>query len=73
LPNQSQLIFKAEPEEEFIIKTIDENERDFILKTLKYCNGKIGGQDGAACLLGLPTSTLNSKMKRLGIKKDHHL
>jgi formate hydrogenlyase transcriptional activator len=73
LPNQSQLIFKAEPEQEFIIKTIDENERDFILKTLKYCNGKIGGQDGAASLLGLPTSTLNSKMKRLGIKKDHHL
>lgn len=72
LPNQSQQAIRPEPEEDFVIKTIDENERDFILKTLKYCNGKIGGQHGAASLLGVPTSTLNSKLKRLGIKKDHH-
>jgi len=73
LPNQSQQAIRPEPEDDFVIKTIDENERDYILKTLKYCNGKIGGQHGAASLLGVPTSTLNSKMKRLGIKKDHHL
>lgn len=72
LPNQAHQPQKAEAEDEFAIKTIDENERDFILKTLRYCNGKIGGPQGAAQLLGVPTSTLNSKMKRLGIRKDHH-
>ncbi|WP_259067909.1 sigma-54 interaction domain-containing protein [Mucilaginibacter sp. X4EP1] len=73
LPNQSQQTLKVMAEEEFVIKTIDENERDFILKTLKYCSGRIGGQNGAAQILGVPSSTLNSKIKRLGIRKDHHL
>lgn len=73
LPNQNQRTVTVAPPEEFMVKTIDENERDFILKTLKYCGGRIGGDGGAAQLLGVPTSTLNSKIKRLGIKRDHHL
>jgi transcriptional regulator with GAF, ATPase, and Fis domain len=59
------------PTEEIILKTIDENERDYILKVLKYCKGKISGEKGAAELLGIPPSTLNSRMKRLGIKREH--
>lgn len=51
------------------IKTIDENERDHILAVLKKCNGKIWGYGGAAELLGVPPTTLNSKMKKLGIKR----
>jgi len=66
---QQQPAITAEPE--FVIKTIDEHERDAILKTLSYCSGRIGGSGGAAMLLGLPTSTLNSRMKRLGIRKEH--
>jgi len=54
-----------------ILKTIDENECDHILKILKYCHGKISGSEGAAAILGVPVSTLTSKMKRLGIKKEH--
>lgn len=50
-------------------KTMDENERDHILLMIKKCNGKIAGEDGAAALLGVPVSTLNSRMKRLGIEK----
>ncbi|TFF37789.1 sigma 54-interacting transcriptional regulator [Mucilaginibacter psychrotolerans] len=50
--------------------TIDEHERALILRTLKQCFGKISGPKGAAALLGVPSSTLNSKMKRLGIKKN---
>jgi len=53
------------------IKTIDENERDHILDVLKKCRGKVYGTGGAAELLGVPVSTLNSKIKRLGIKKEH--
>jgi formate hydrogenlyase transcriptional activator len=63
----------ATKEQEFIIKTIAEHERDVILKTLKYCGGRIGGHGGAAMLLDLPTSTLHSRIKRLGIHKEHML
>ena len=50
------------------IKTIEENERDYIIKVLKKCNGRIRGPGGAAVLMGLPPTTLHSKMKKLGIK-----
>jgi transcriptional regulator with GAF, ATPase, and Fis domain len=58
-------------EEEIILKTIDENERDHILKMLKFCKSRIAGSGGAAELLGVPPSTLYSKIKRLGIKREH--
>jgi len=51
------------------VKTIDENERDHILEVLKKCKGKVSGSHGAAALLGVPVSTLNSKMKKLDIEK----
>jgi len=53
-------------------KTIEENERDHIIATLKKCNGKISGEGGAAELLDINVSTLNSRMKKLGIKKEHY-
>jgi len=56
---------------EIAIKTINENEKEHILKTLKYTKGRIGGAGGAAELLGLPTSTLNSRIKKLGIRREH--
>ena len=52
------------------IKTIDENERDHIIAVLLKCKGKIFGYKGAAEILGVPASTLNSKIAKLGIKKD---
>ena len=53
------------------IKTIDDNEREYILSVLKKCGGRISGSGGAAELLNLPSTTLNSKMKRLGITRKH--
>jgi formate hydrogenlyase transcriptional activator len=53
------------------VKTISENERDHIFAVLKLCNGKISGKDGAAKLLDVPATTLNSKIKRLGLAKRH--
>lgn len=55
---------------ELYIKTIDENERDHILSVLKKCQGKVYGRGGAAEILGVPVSTLNSKIKKFGIKKE---
>jgi len=46
------------------------NERDVIINVLKKCNGRIFGVGGAAELLNLPPSTLTSKMKKLGIRKE---
>lgn len=53
------------------IQTLSENERTHILTALKKSGGKIWGSGGAAELLNLPPTTLNSKMKKLGIKKEY--
>jgi transcriptional regulator with GAF, ATPase, and Fis domain len=58
-------------QQEFSIESLDDNERDHILKALKYCQGKVSGKGGASELLGVPASTLNSKMKKLGIRREH--
>ncbi|SEW43016.1 regulatory protein, Fis family [Chitinophaga sp. YR573] len=56
---------------EFTIVPLDEMERTYILKVLKVCKGRISGPFGAAVKLGLPSTTLISKMQKLGIKKEH--
>ena len=71
LPNQKAKFISDAINEDGTILTIDENEKQHILRILKLANGKIGGTGGAAELLGVPTSTLNSKIKRLGITKEH--
>ena len=53
--------------EEYTVKTILENERDYINYILNRCKGKIAGMGGAAEILNIPPSTLHSKMKKLGI------
>lgn len=53
-------------------KTIDENERDHIISVLRSCNGKISGEGGAAEILQINVSTLNSRIKKHGIKKEHY-
>ena len=70
LPSINKKLPVVPEAQELIIKTIDENEREYILKILKHVNGRISGIGGAAELLGVPPSTLNSKMKRLGIRKE---
>jgi DNA-binding NtrC family response regulator len=55
------------------MKTIYENERDHIISVLKKCNGRIWGPGAAAEILNIHPSTLKSKMKKLGIKKEYTL
>jgi transcriptional regulator with GAF, ATPase, and Fis domain len=52
------------------IKSMTENEFDHIIAALRKCKGKISGRGGAAELLNINVSTLNSKMKKLGIEKE---
>lgn len=51
------------------LKTMTENERDHILAALEKCDWKIYGKGGAAELLDINASTLQSRMKKLGIGK----
>jgi len=51
------------------LKTLVEHERDYIIAVLEKCNWKIYGAGGAAELLDINVSTLNSRIKKLGIKK----
>jgi PAS domain S-box-containing protein len=49
--------------------TLQAAERDHILRALRDAKGIIGGPGGAAERLGLKRTTLNSKMKKLGIER----
>ena len=50
------------------ILTLDEQQREHIIHVLNLTHGKIRGEDGAARLLGLKPTTLESRMVKLGIK-----
>jgi formate hydrogenlyase transcriptional activator len=52
------------------MKTLEEHEREYILEVLEKCNGKVFGRGGAAEVLNVNVSTLNSRMKKLGIEKQ---
>ncbi|HEY2857772.1 MAG TPA: sigma 54-interacting transcriptional regulator [Terracidiphilus sp.] len=53
--------------------TLHAAEREHILRVLRDCKGLIGGPDGAAARLGLKRTTLNSKLKKLGIERKEYL
>ena len=51
------------------LKSFEEMEREYILEVLKAKDWKIGGRDSASSILGLPPSTLRSRIKKLGLKR----
>jgi transcriptional regulator of acetoin/glycerol metabolism len=48
-------------------ESFSDGARRTIQKALEACGGRIYGKDGAAARLGIPPSTLQGKMKKLGI------
>jgi len=50
-------------------KTLEAMEQEHIAKVLKTTGGRIRGAGGAAEILGLKPSTLESKMKKLGVSR----
>lgn len=52
-------------------KTLDEIERDYIIRTLSDNGWRIEGPSGAAKSLGLNPSTLRTRMAKLGIQKPN--
>src|ERR1700761_8159268 len=47
--------------------TLEDAERDHIRRVLEQANGVVGGPNGAAARLGMKRTTLQSKMKKLGL------
>ena len=54
------------------VATLAAVQREHILRVLALTKGRIYGAGGAAQLLGLKPSTLQSRMKKLGIARQEH-
>jgi formate hydrogenlyase transcriptional activator len=65
----SEMVLPADHIPVVASQTYEDLERQGILDALKASGGAIGGPDGAAARLGLKRTTLNSKMKRLGLDR----
>jgi len=48
---------------------LDTVQQRHIISVLEKCDWVIGGRKGAAATLGVPASTLRSRMKKLGIER----
>jgi PAS domain S-box-containing protein len=57
----------SSPQLSSAVKTLEESERNQILKILSETRWRIEGKDGAAAILGLHPSTLRSRLHKLGI------
>ncbi len=51
------------------IPTLEEAERQHILRALKETQWRIAGPNGAALLLGIKRTTLQARMRKLGIRR----
>ncbi len=51
-------------------KPLADIEKAYIIEVLNDCNWRIGGKNGAAKILGLPDSTLRSRMIKLKIQRS---
>jgi formate hydrogenlyase transcriptional activator len=47
---------------------LNDTERQEIVATLEKTNWKVAGPNGAAALLGMNRSTLQSRMQKLGVR-----
>lgn len=65
-PRLTELRTQPAPTE---VRTLADAERAHILATLRETNWVVGGRSGAAARLGLPRTSLISRMQRLGLSK----
>jgi chemotaxis protein methyltransferase CheR len=50
-------------------KTLEEVEREHIVRTLEQTNWKVSGKNSAAEILGLNRSALRARMRKFDIRK----
>jgi len=61
--------FEQVPKETVPTQTLEEIEREYIVRTLENTGWRVEGQFGAARILGLNPSTLRTRMLKLGIQR----
>lgn len=52
--------------------TLEDMEREYILRILRESGGVIAGNQGAAARLGMKRTTLQSRMQKLGISREEY-
>ena len=62
--------FRAAPSAPPVGVTLEATEREAIVRALGDTNWVLGGPHGAAALLGLKRTTLQSRMRKLGIDRS---
>jgi transcriptional regulator with PAS, ATPase and Fis domain len=71
LPQQPQPFLTAKPKNQIELpRRLEEQEKNMIEEALKESCGRIFGPKGAAAKLGIPRSTLESKIQSLKIDKN---
>jgi transcriptional regulator with GAF, ATPase, and Fis domain len=60
---------KAPDNKQFAPQSLKSVEKSHIISVLENCNWKVRGSDGAAEILDLKPTTLESRMNKLGIKR----
>ena len=59
----------SSPQISSAVRTLEETERNQIMKILEETGWRIEGHDGAAAILGLHASTLRARMHKIGIAR----
>jgi PAS domain S-box-containing protein len=71
LPQQPQPFFIPKPENQIELpRRLEEQEKNMVEEALKASGGRVFGPTGAAAKLGIPRTTLESKIKSLNIDKN---
>ena len=60
------------PDQSRNVGTLEEIEREYIIRMLRDAGGIIAGVRGAAARLGMKRTTLQSRMQKLGITRQHY-
>jgi len=71
LPQEPQAFLTARPKNQIELpRRLEEHEKNMIEEALKASRGRVFGPTGAAAKLGIPRSTLESRIKSLKIDKN---
>ncbi len=73
VPPQSRRVASSSDTSPPPTTSLADAERTTIIQALRQCNGKIRGPQGAAAMLDIKPTTLEARMKKLGIVKEHVL
>ena len=72
LPQQQPFLVAKLKNQTELPRELEEQEKNIIEKALKDSRGRVFGPTGAAAKLGIPRSTLESKIKSLKIEKNQY-